>query len=112
MPMTKPPAGITILNSPAFIALPFVLQGITENWTAGKWREELLTRYGIVESEPGVWEVSSEPCGAFDGLYGVCNLPMGHEQRMHQEWRNGKLYAEWSGCTECDSRVKHDKVHR
>lgn len=46
---------------------------------------------------------SRPPCGAADGLgvpdgpYGRCNLPAGHDGDWHQEWRNGRLWAEWRG---------------
>lgn len=43
-------------------------------------------------------------CGATDGLglddsepFGRCNLPAGHDTGWHQEWRDGKLWAEWRG---------------
>lgn len=26
-----------------------------------------------------------------------CNLPVDHPSRYHQDWRNGKVWAEWSG---------------
>jgi hypothetical protein len=50
-----------------------------------------------------------ETCGATDGLgvfpdepedtaYGRCNLPSGHQTLgWHQEWRDGRLWAEWRG---------------
>lgn len=46
-------------------------------------------------------------CGATDGLgldpddpepYGRCNLLAGHDTGgWHQEWRDGRLWAEWRG---------------
>lgn len=33
-------------------------------------------------------------------IYGTCQRPAGHPERMHQEWRDGKLWAEWSGPVE------------
>lgn len=52
------------------------------------------------------------PCGAQDWaygdnneiiIYGTCQKPKEHENRWHQEWRDGKLWAEWSGSR--DSRA-------
>lgn len=36
-------------------------------------------------------------CLVRDGHYGTCNLPLGHGggSQVHQEWREGKLWAEW-----------------
>ena len=49
-------------------------------------------------------------CGATDGLplvgdepddldepWGRCTLDAGHEGDWHQEWRDGRLWAEWRG---------------
>lgn len=33
-------------------------------------------------------------------IYGTCGKPAGHEERFHQEWRDGKLWAEWAGLVE------------
>lgn len=30
-------------------------------------------------------------------IYGTCQRPAGHGDRWHSEWRDGKLWAEWSG---------------
>lgn len=45
-------------------------------------------------------------CGATDGLgldpddpepFGWCTLDAGHDGDWHQEWRDGRLWAEWRG---------------
>jgi hypothetical protein len=55
------------------------------------------------------------PCGAQDWaydddgtaiIYGTCEKSKGHESRWHQEFRDGKLWAEWSGRR--DSRAPCD----
>jgi len=57
---------------------------------------------GAAIASPGVPDV----CGAQDWgyddeeeiiIYGTCQRPAGHTDRWHQEMRDGKLWAEWSG---------------
>lgn len=62
---------------------------------------------------PAITGDETSICGATDGLglwadegdpdraYGRCTLPLGHGDNprwaWHQEWRDGKLWAEWRG---------------
>lgn len=57
-------------------------------------------------------EDTGEACGAQDRAvvpgpdgedeHPTCTLPTGHPGRFHQEWRDGELWAEWSGRLDVD----------
>lgn len=64
--------------------------------------EGRITEEGIARARDGAGRL----CGAADGLgldpddpepFGRCSLPARHEGQWHQEWRDGRLWAEWRG---------------
>lgn len=63
--------------------------------------------------------IAWRPCQAIDYyrdendrivVRGFCQKPSGHASRFHQEWRDGKIWSEWSGPRPCTCTFTKEEV--